>query len=55
VHPVANLHNLDVVQVLTASGGSRPSNLSGLAASLPPGRSGPGTTAEALASTGAGG
>jgi rod shape-determining protein MreC len=57
VHPVANLHNLDVVQVLTSGRGTRPTNISGLAASLPPGK-GTGTSAtggEQLASTGAGG
>lgn len=54
VHPVANLHNLDVVQVLTAAGGSRPANLGSLAASLAPGQNtAPG--GEALASTGGGG
>src|SRR5207302_1473137 len=37
VHPLANLHNLDVVQVLTAGRGTRASNLSSLAASPPPG------------------
>jgi rod shape-determining protein MreC len=54
VHPVANLHDLDVVQVLTSASGSRPSNLGSLAASLPSGQS---STAgagagEQLASTG---
>jgi rod shape-determining protein MreC len=54
VHPIANLHNLDVVQVLTSALGSRPSKLSRLAATLPPGQS-PSAAAsgEALASTGA--
>jgi rod shape-determining protein MreC len=56
VHPLANLHNLDVVQVLTAPPGSRPANLARLAASLPAGqgtaRSG---SAESLASVGGGG
>jgi rod shape-determining protein MreC len=54
VHPIANLHNLDVVQVLTAASGSLPANLSRIAASLPAGQS-PGASAsgEALASTGA--
>jgi cell shape-determining protein MreC len=56
VHPLANLHNLDVVQVLTSSGGGRPATLAGLASSLPPGKGSAGaTTTEALASTGAGG
>jgi len=31
VHPVANLHNLDVVQVLTSASGSLPANLAHLA------------------------
>ena len=35
VHPVANLHNLDVVQVLTAVHGGRAASLSSLAANLP--------------------
>jgi rod shape-determining protein MreC len=55
VHPLANLHNLDVVQVLTAGAGTRATNLSRLAATLPPGQGGAGTGGEALASTGAGG
>jgi rod shape-determining protein MreC len=37
VHPLANLHGLDVVQVLTAGSGSRPASVGRLAASLPPG------------------
>jgi rod shape-determining protein MreC len=54
VHPFANLHNLDVVQVLTAPSASLPSRLSHLASTLPPGRSpNGGPTGEALASTGA--
>jgi rod shape-determining protein MreC len=54
VHPIANLHNLDVVQVLTAPSGSLPANLGRIAASLPAGKSpGSGATGEALASTGA--
>ena len=54
VRPSANLHNLDVVQVLTAARGSRPANLSGLAAKLPAGQNPTGgATGEALASTGA--
>jgi rod shape-determining protein MreC len=53
VRPSANLHNLDVVQVLTAAVGSRPANLSRLAAALPAGRSSTGAAGEALASTGA--
>jgi len=55
VHPLADLHNLDVVQVLTAARSSLPANLSRLAASLPPGQStGGGASAEQLASTGGG-
>jgi rod shape-determining protein MreC len=54
VHPVANLHNLDVVQVLTAASGSLPANLAHLASTLPSGQSpAGGPTGEALASTGA--
>ena len=53
VRPMANLHNLDVVQVLTAARGSRPANLSGLAAKLPAGQlQTSGANGEALASTG---
>ncbi len=57
VHPIANLHNLDVVQVLTFVHGTRPANLSSLATSLPPGRSttSSGAVGERLASTEAGG
>ncbi len=50
VQPIADLHNLDIVQVLTASAGSRPANLGRLAASLPRGQS-TGTAGEQLAST----
>jgi len=54
VHPVANLHNLDVVQVLTSASGSLPASLAHLASTLPAGQSpGGGPTGEALASTGA--
>ncbi|HEV2923650.1 MAG TPA: rod shape-determining protein MreC [Solirubrobacteraceae bacterium] len=54
VHPIANLHNLDVVQVLTAASGSLPASLSRIAAGLPAGQSPTGgATGEALASTGA--
>jgi rod shape-determining protein MreC len=52
VHPLANLHNLDVVQVLTAARGSLPASLSRVAAALPPGRQG--SSAEQIASTGGG-
>jgi rod shape-determining protein MreC len=55
VHPVANLHNLDVVQVLTAAQGSLPSRLGRVAAGLPAGQSpGVGSTGEQLAATGTG-
>ena len=50
VHPLANLHDLDIVQVLTAGAGTRPDQLSRLAASLPAGQSG-GAGGEQLAST----
>jgi rod shape-determining protein MreC len=53
VHPLANLHNLDVVQVLTAASGTLPSNLSHLAVSLPAGQSAGVASGERLASTGA--
>jgi rod shape-determining protein MreC len=54
VHPIANLHNLDVVQVLTSASGSLPTNLAHLASTLPSGQTqGGGPTGEALASTGA--
>jgi rod shape-determining protein MreC len=56
VRPLANLHNVDVVQVLTSAQGSLPSNLSRLTVSLPApqstGTSGP--SGEKLASTGGG-
>ena len=57
VHPLADLHNLDVVQVLTATPGSLPAHLSGLASSLPPPQNAPGNGAagEQLAATGNGG
>ena len=53
VHPLANLHNLDVVQVLTAAHGSAPSRVSKLATSLPAGQTAVGGAAGpgALAST----
>jgi cell shape-determining protein MreC len=41
VHPLANLHGLDVVQVLTSGPGSLPANVGRLAASLPAGQSPP--------------
>ena len=55
VHPLADLHNLDVVQVLTATRGSLPSNLSRLTVSLPPGQNAGQASGEALASTEGGG
>jgi rod shape-determining protein MreC len=57
VHPLANLHNLDVVQVLTATQGTLPANLSRLAARLPAGQSTgtSGASGEQIASTGSGG
>ena len=57
VHPLADLHNLDVVQVLTATPGSLPAHLSGLASSLPAPQNPPGNGAsgEQLAATGNGG
>jgi rod shape-determining protein MreC len=54
VHPVANLHNLDIVQVLTAGAGTRAANLSAVSAALPAGQSA-GNTGEQLASTQVGG
>jgi rod shape-determining protein MreC len=38
VHPLTNLHGLDVVQVLTAASGSRPASVSQVVSSLPAGR-----------------
>lgn len=52
VHPLANLHNLDVVQVLTVARGSLPASLSRVASSMPPGQQG--SPSEQLASTGGG-
>jgi rod shape-determining protein MreC len=56
VHPLVNLHNLDVVQVLTAARTSAPGRVSKVAASLPAGQTAaPGVAgAQALASTGTG-
>lgn len=51
VQPLANLHNLDIVQVLTAGAHTRPANLSRLAASLSTGQSTTTSTGEQLAST----
>jgi rod shape-determining protein MreC len=55
VHPIANLHNLDIVQVLTSGAGTRASNLSRVATSLPAGQSPAAGSGEQLASTEAGG
>jgi rod shape-determining protein MreC len=57
VHPLANLRNLDVVQVLSAAAGTQPARLSSLVSSLPSGRQAGTETGVAgqLASTGAGG
>ncbi len=59
VHPLADLHNLDVVQVLTYTQGSKPARLTSLGASLPSsGQTGTGTgegNQLASASTEAGG
>lgn len=58
VHPLANLHNLDVVQVLTAVQGSRAARLGHVVAALPSGAqtSGGAVAGEgAVASTGSGG
>lgn len=54
VHPVANLHNLDIVQVLTAGAGTRASNLSAVSAALPAGQRSS-NSGEQLASTQVGG
>ncbi len=57
VHPLADLRNLDVVQVLSAGAGTQPARLSSVVSSLPAGRQ-TGTetgTAGQLASTGLGG
>jgi rod shape-determining protein MreC len=55
VHPSVNLHNLDVVQVLTSGEGTRPSDIESLASKLAPGQTGSSGTGEQLASTEAGG
>ncbi len=54
VHPLANLHNLDIVQVLTAARGSRPASIERAVAALPAGQRSQ-STGEQLASTGPGG
>ena len=55
VRPIADLENLDIVQVLTSSSGSPAARISALAAALPPGRSGGEANGEQLASLGGGG
>jgi rod shape-determining protein MreC len=58
VRPVADLENLDTVQVLTYSPNSTPARLASLARSLPAGQGaggGEGASGEQLASTGSGG
>jgi rod shape-determining protein MreC len=54
VRPFANLHELDIVQVLTAAPGTKPSNLARQAASLSAGQTGA-AAGEQLASTQVGG
>jgi rod shape-determining protein MreC len=51
VHPLADLHDLETVQVLTAAQGSLPSNLSRLTSELPPGQHAQAGDGEELAST----
>jgi len=54
VHPLADLHNLNVVQVLTDARGSKPASLGSLATSLPSsGQTGTGENGQ-LATTGTG-
>jgi rod shape-determining protein MreC len=55
LHPIANLHDLDTVQVLTAAAGTRAANLSSLATSLPASGAIGSTSGEQLASTQVGG
>ncbi len=56
VHPIANLHNLDVVEVLTSGAGSHASSIKSLVATLPAGQNATTTSqGEQLASTGGGG
>jgi cell shape-determining protein MreC len=54
VRPAANLHNLDVVDVLTSGAGGRASQLSTLISNLPAQNQGS-SQSEQLASTGIGG
>jgi rod shape-determining protein MreC len=51
VRPIANLHNLDIVQVLTSPVNSRASNIAALPSSLPSGQT-PANPGEQLASAG---
>jgi rod shape-determining protein MreC len=53
VHPVVNLHDLDIVQVLTAGAGSRAASIGSVVASLP--AQSPAGNGEQLASTQVGG
>ncbi len=58
VRPLANLHGLETVQVLTDTQGSAPAQASSVAAALPPGQSSQpasGAVEGQLASTGGGG
>ncbi len=58
VSPLANLHGLETVQVLTDTQGSAPAQASSVAAALPPGQSSEsagGSVEGQLASTGSGG
>lgn len=55
VRPVANLHDLDIVQVLTAASGSQAANLSQLTVNLQAGQSASSSAGEQLASTQVGG
>jgi rod shape-determining protein MreC len=55
VHPIANLHNLDVVEVLTSRAGGAASNLKTLLTTLPAGQGAESSSGGQLASTGAGG
>lgn len=57
VHPIVNLHDLDIVEVLTTVAGSRAANLASAVSVLPAGQpsSGNNQSGEQLASVGAGG
>jgi rod shape-determining protein MreC len=56
VHPLADLHNLDIVQVLTHTLSSKPGRLTSLQSGFSSGsQAGPGGESSQLASTGAGG